>query len=106
MKLLLDECIDQRFATALEGHETRTVPQMGWANFKNGQLLDVAQHDFDVFITVDRNLPHQQNLARFTLAIVILRTPSNRLSDLMPLVPLLLVALPDALPGQAIYVGG
>lgn len=55
MKLLLDECIDRRLAKDLEGHDVKTVPQMGWAGIKNGALLTLAEQDFDVFITVDRN---------------------------------------------------
>lgn len=59
MKLLLDECIDRRLAKDLEGHEVKTVPQMGWAGIKNGALLTLAENEFDVFITVDRNLSFQ-----------------------------------------------
>jgi hypothetical protein len=78
MKLLLDECIDQRFATEIVGYEVRTVPEMGWANIKNGQLLTLAQAEFDAFITVDRNLPYQQNLPKYNIAVVVLRAKSNR----------------------------
>lgn len=63
MKLLLDECIDRRLARELTAHEVKTVPQMGWAGTKNGQLLALAEAEFDVFITVDRNLSCQQNLS-------------------------------------------
>ncbi|MBV9468551.1 MAG: DUF5615 family PIN-like protein [Abitibacteriaceae bacterium] len=104
MKLLLDECIDGRLSKAITGHEVITVPQQGWANFKNGHLLSLAQHEFDAFITVDRNLPHQQNLSKFDLSIIVLRAPTNRLTDLKPLVPLLLAALPTAPVGQATFI--
>ena len=56
MKLLLDECIDRKLAREFVGCEVKTVPQMGWAGIKNGQLLTLAEAEFDVFITVDRNL--------------------------------------------------
>ncbi len=105
MKVLLDECIDQRFAQELSGHDVKTVPTMGWANFKNGQLLTLAEREFDVFITVDHNLPYQQNLSKFNLAVVILRAPTNRLVDLEPLVPDLLATLPTVQAGQATTVG-
>jgi hypothetical protein len=105
MKLLLDECIDQRFATEIVGYEVRTVPEMGWANIKNGQLLTLAQAEFDAFITVDRNLPYQQNLPKYNIAVVVLRAKSNRLADLLPLVPILLGILPDAPIGEATLVG-
>ena len=50
MKLLLDECIDRRLAKEIEGHEVVTVPQAGWAGIQNGELLRLAQAQFDVFI--------------------------------------------------------
>lgn len=98
MKLLLDECIDQRFARELVGHEVQTVSQMGWAGMKNGDLLRAAQGRFDAFVTVDRNLSFQQNLPALDVAVVILVAATNRLADLRPLVPKLLeklVSLPS-----------
>ena len=82
----------------------KTVPQMGWAGVKNGDLLTLAQDQFDVFVTVDRNLFFQQNLPQFNLSVVILQAPTNRLSDLEPLVPKLLTALPLVPKGQVRWV--
>lgn len=59
MKILLDECIDRRLAKDIAGHEVKTVPQMGWAATKDGELLALAEKDFEVFVTVDRNLSFQ-----------------------------------------------
>jgi hypothetical protein len=70
MKLLLDECIDRKFARELVGYEVQTVPQMGWAGVKNGQLLTLAAVEFDVFITVDRNSSFQQNLPQVEIAVI------------------------------------
>ncbi len=67
MKLLLDECIDRGLVKDLAGHDVKTVPQMGWAGIKNGELLTLAENEFDVFITIDRNLSFQQNLLKSTL---------------------------------------
>ena len=67
MRLLLDECIDRRLAREIEGHGVVTVPQAGWEGIRNGELLRLAQEQFDVFITVDRNLSFQQHLPRFTM---------------------------------------
>lgn len=53
MKILLDECIDRRLAKDIQGHKVLTVPQAGWAGIKNGELLRLAQAQFDVFVTVD-----------------------------------------------------
>lgn len=93
MKLLLDECIDRRLARELPGHFVRTVPQMGWATIKNGRLLRLAEKEFDVFVTVDRNLSFQQHLPKFDIAVAVLRARSNRLEDLRPLAAPLLAAL-------------
>ena len=84
MRVLLDECLDRRFARELPGPDVRTVPQMGWAGIKNGELMKLAEAEFDVFITVDRNLSYQQNLPKFNIALIVLRARSNRLSDLLP----------------------
>ena len=105
MKLLLDECIDRRLARELPGHLVRTVPQMGWATIKNGRLLRLAEQEFDVFVTVDRNLSFQQNLPKFVLAVAVLRARSNRLEDLQPLVAPLLAALPKMKPGKVVVIG-
>lgn len=85
MRVLLDECIDRRLATSILDHDVKTVPEMGWATIKNGELLALAQQQFDVFVTVDRNLSFQQNLPQYSVAVIVLRAPSNRLGDLLPL---------------------
>jgi hypothetical protein len=64
VKVLLDECLDRRLASELPGHDVRTAPQMGWANYKNGRLLTAAQQQFEAFVTIDKKLPHQQNLSK------------------------------------------
>jgi hypothetical protein len=86
-KVLLDECVDRRLATEITGHDVRTVPEAGWASIKNGALLGRAQDAFDVFITTDRNLMFQQNLPKFDIAVIVLAATTNRLQDLIPLVP-------------------
>ena len=65
MKVFLDECIDWRFARDIVGHDVKTARQMGWTSIKNGELLALASEQFDVFVTVDRNLSFQQNLTSF-----------------------------------------
>lgn len=106
MKLLLDECIDRRLAAELTWHEVKTVPQMGWAAKKNGELLTLAESEFDVFLTVDRNLAFQQNLSQFNVAVLILHAASNRLADLKPLVPRILSAIPTLVKGKAEIING
>jgi len=74
---------------------------MGWATIKNGELLELASRSFDVFVTADRNLSFQQNLASFPIAILVLQAKTNRLIDLRRLVPGLLAAIESAQPGAA-----
>jgi hypothetical protein len=104
LKVLLDECIDWRLGRDIVGHEVRTARQMGWSAIKNGELLELATRDFDVFITVDRNLAFQQNLGSFSIAVLVLRAKSNRLADLRPLIPNLLAAIKSARPGVEQYI--
>ncbi|MBW4595674.1 MAG: DUF5615 family PIN-like protein [Brasilonema angustatum HA4187-MV1] len=104
MKILLDECIDRKLAREFVGYEVKTVPQMGWAGIKNGQLLVLAEVEFDVFITVDRNLSFQQNLPQFNITVIVLQASSNRLADLKPLAPKILAILPTLTKGQATVV--
>jgi predicted nuclease of predicted toxin-antitoxin system len=105
VKILLDECVDSRFARDLPGHLVKTVPQMGWATTKNGELLALAEKEFDVFITVDRNLSFQQNLPKYNLIVIVLRASSNRLADLQPLASNVLSILPSLIKGKAEIVG-
>jgi len=105
VRVLLDECIDRRLAAEITGHEVKTVPQAGWASTANGELLALAETQFDVFVTVDRNLSFQQRLPQFSIAVVVLRAPSNRLADLRPLVPKLLDAIPIAKHGEVTWIG-
>ena len=62
MKVFVDECVDRRLARDIVGHEVKTARQQGWSTIKNGELLALAAKEFDVFVTVDRNLSFQQNL--------------------------------------------
>lgn len=105
MRVLLDECVDRRLARELMGHEVSAVPQMGWAAIKNGELLALAEKQFDVFLTVDRNLSFQQHLPRFEIAVVVVRAPTNRLRDLVALVPQILEVIPIAKRGEVAWVG-
>ncbi|MBG1262233.1 DUF5615 family PIN-like protein [Nostoc commune] len=97
MNILIDECIDRRLARQLSFHTVKTVPQMGWAGIKDGELLRLAEIEFDVFITVDRQIPFQQNLTVLDLAVLVLQVPSNRLADMSVLIPKIL-AIVDTVP--------
>ncbi len=100
MRILLDECVDRRLADEIIGHDVATVHQMGWAGLKNGELLARASETFDVFVTVDGNLPYQARAAGLRVSVLVLRGRSSRLADLLPLIPSLLAAIPSATPGS------
>ena len=104
MRILLDECLPKRLKRDLVGHQARTVPEMGWAGKKNGELLALAEPEFDVFLTVDRNLSFQQAINRLDIAVVVFVAKGNRHSDLEPLVPDVLEVLVGVSPGQLIRV--
>lgn len=94
MKIILDECVDWRLSREIVGHDVRTAQQMGWLAIQNGRLLALAAEEFDVFVTVDRNLSFQQNVPAFDIAVIVLRAKTNRLQELRELVPALLAAIP------------
>lgn len=79
---------------------------MGWSAIKNGELLALAGKHFDVFVTVDRNLAFQQDVTTLPLAVAVLRAKTNRLSDLVLLVPALLTAIEAITPKALVFVGG
>ena len=106
MRVLLDECVDWRLAHDILGHDVKTARQMGWTTIKNGELLSLASKNFDVFVTVDRNLPYQHNLGSLSVAVVVLQAKTNRLADLKPLAPRLLAAIDSGAPGALKLIGG
>jgi predicted nuclease of predicted toxin-antitoxin system len=93
MRILLDEDLPRRLAELLVGHEVSTVQRRGWSGIKNGLLLGLAGAEFDVFLTMDRNLEFQQNLAALPIAVLVVEALSNRLEHLVPLVPAILKEL-------------
>ena len=99
MRLLLDECVPARLRIALPSHQVSTVPEEGWSGVKNGKLLMLAAVKFDALITVDKNLPYQQNTVSLPISIFVLAAQSNELPYLLPLVPKLEVALASHQPG-------
>ena len=105
MRLLLDESVPRRLRQFLPNHQVRTVVEMGWSGIKNGELLRLSASDFDVFITVDKNLQYQQNLSALPIAVVVLHAQSNELHILMPLVPDLEAILVSLQPCRLVQVG-
>ena len=88
-------------------HECDTVPESGFAGKKNGALLGLAvSAGFEIFVTMDKGLEYEQNLAGRSIAILILRAKSNRLADLLPLAPDILRTIKLARKGEIHPIGG
>jgi predicted nuclease of predicted toxin-antitoxin system len=107
MRLLLDECLPRRakFFFAEGGHECETVRDAGLSGKENGELLALAEKRFDVFVAIDKNIRHQQNLEGRNIAVLIIRTASNDLDDIRLHIPQALTALNSIRPGQVAEVG-
>ena len=104
MRIILDECLPRRLGPELTGHLVSTVSQAGWAGISNGKLLARISGNFDAFLTVDKNLPAQQQTSALPFGVVVLRAPFNRLEDLRPLVSAILTALTDLQPSSVVLV--
>jgi predicted nuclease of predicted toxin-antitoxin system len=104
MRILIDECLPRKLKRGLVGHDAVTVPEAGWASKQNGELLRLMEGRFDVFLTIDNNLPNQQKLANVKVAFIVLIAPNNRLETLQPLTPGILKALETIQPGEVVKV--
>ena len=105
MRILLDEQLPRQLVSYLKGRDVRTVQQQGWAGLKNGALLrQAATAGFEGFLTSDQNVEFQQNLKQTELFVVVLVALTNKLEDLLPPVPSILVALKASAPGRLIRV--
>ena len=93
MRVLLDECVTRYLKRDLPGHEVFTVEEAGLKGLKNGQLLQAAAGSYDVLITVDQNLPHQQNPDTLPLPVIVLSAKRSTYPMLKPLMPRVLEAL-------------
>jgi hypothetical protein len=97
--------LDRRLKRSLsQDVEAVTVQERGWGSKENGELLGLAQEEFDALLTADRGIPHQQDLSRFDLTVVVLEAKSNDIEDLAPLMDQAVEALRSARPGEAIRV--
>jgi hypothetical protein len=105
MRLLIDECVDERMRLLFPGHDCQTARFANLAGLKNGRLLEAAEAaGFDVLVTIDQNIPDQQNLSGRSIALLILCGPTNRLRDLQLLAPTALSALRSIRRGQVVRI--
>jgi hypothetical protein len=98
-RVVLDECVPHPLRHSLRIHKVVTASFAGFAGLKNGQLMKAIDGQFDVLVTLDGGLPHQQNLVGLSFGVIVLRARSNSMGDLLPLVPELLRVIASIAPG-------
>ncbi len=89
MRILLDECVHAGIKRAFPDDEVKTVPEAGWSGIKNGRLLSLIAGNFDVFLTIDQNIRHQQNLNDVPFAILFVSVTNNTMESYVPLFDLI-----------------
>lgn len=88
MKILLDECVTKRLKLYLSEFEVYTVTEMHWNGIKNGKLLSLCiDNNFDVILTIDKNLMFQQNLEKFKISIIVLNSLTSKIEELILFIP-------------------
>ncbi len=105
MRVLLDESLPRQLVGELVGHDVHTVASLGWAGLDNGELLRRARREgFPVLVTADQNIQYQQNVPASGVSIIVFEALTNRMEDLLPLVPSLLEAIPAIQPGEVVRI--
>ena len=105
MRVLLDECIDENLRHHFAGHDCRTCRYAGLKGLSNGVLLAAAEEaGYDVLITVDKNMPHQQNLRGRGISVIVLDGRTTSFEDLVILMPDVLTAVDVLQPGQVLRI--
>jgi hypothetical protein len=105
VRVLLDENLPLEFAADIVGHSVATVRGLGWSGTKNGELMRRAASVCDILVTMDRNLPHQQNIPALSFGVIVVYARSNRLVDLRPITSELLSVIATTAPGSWVRVG-
>lgn len=105
MRVILDECLPRRLLRDLPDHAVTTVPRQGWVGITNGALLERVQPEFDVFVTMDSNIVHQQNTDNLQVCLIVLHGPNSNYETLQPLVAQIRKAIDQAKPGAIIHIG-
>ena len=105
MRVLLDNCVDHRFARLITGHDVVHARQMGWAELANGELIRVAEAEgFPVMVTTDKNMRHQQNLSTNSICVIVLGSARLTYAHLAPLAEQVLLALENPQPGEFVLI--
>ncbi len=105
MRILLDECLPLDLRHSFPTHDAHTAQWAGLKGQKNGELLRAAEAaGYDVLLTVDQGIPHQQSAAGRKLSIILIRSRTNQIEDLLPLIKWILQALQTIQPGETVTI--
>ena len=105
MKILLDECLPLDLRHSFSSHDVHTAQWAGFKSKKNGELLLAAESaGYDVLLTVDKGISQQQRSASRKLSIIVVRSRTNQIEDLLPFVDAILKALTTITPGQIVPI--
>ena len=105
-RIVIDECLPKKLRTVFPGkYEAYTVPQLGLNGYSDHDLLEeLSKRGIDCFITIDGNMEYQQALSRQSFGTIVLRSPSNRFSDLLPLKSSILEAIEHCEAGKIFHI--
>ncbi|HEX8737488.1 MAG TPA: DUF5615 family PIN-like protein [Pyrinomonadaceae bacterium] len=88
MKILLDECVTGKLKRHLTEFEVKTVVEMNWSGLKNGRLMTEAiKENFDVLLTIDKNIAHQQNISNYKIAVVVFDVEKSKVDFMLEFLP-------------------
>lgn len=104
LKIVLNSCVPAPFRHSIAGHQVFTSHYLGFGDLQDKELLDRLEGKYDALVTCDRGIPWQQNFAGRNIAIVVLKTRTNKMQDLLGLVPKLLAVLDRVKPGEVLEV--
>lgn len=104
MTILLDHCLPKRLRRSLPGCEVTTAREMRWEEIENGELLSLAEQQFDILLTMDKNMKYQQSFTGRDIAVIAIRAKNNRIETLTSLIPKVLALLPTIQSGQVYFV--
>ena len=104
MRILFDQNMSRKLRRDLPQHQVSLPREMGWEQLGNGVLLGEAQHQFDVLLTMDANIYHQQHVALYDIDVIVLRAYDNDYESILPLLPELIELLDHTTPGEIYYI--
>jgi predicted nuclease of predicted toxin-antitoxin system len=104
MRILFDKGVPVGLRRSLSHYTVTTVHDRGWDELENGDLLKIAQDQFDILITTDSNIKYQQRLTEYDIALIVLRAFNTKLESYLPLIPEIETVLMTIQPGEVVYI--